>query len=94
MFEISMTAEGSVELRGRLDASQVEQTREVLNRIDSSCEVDFGDLTYISSAGLGILFATQKRLVDAGHGLRLVNLNPHIRELFHIGGFDTIFEIG
>ena len=58
-----------------------------------SCVVDFDGLSYISSAGLGLLFATQKRLVDGGSALTLVNLNPHIREIFHIAGFDKIFEI-
>jgi anti-anti-sigma factor len=50
-------------------------------------------LTYISSAGLGLLFATQKRLVDTGDALELINLNPHIREIFQIAGFDNIFVI-
>jgi anti-anti-sigma factor len=93
MFEIDQSEGGNVILRGRLDAAQVERAREILDRVESSCDVDFTELSYISSGGLGALFATQKRLVDSGHGLRLVNLNPHIRELFHIAGFDTVFEI-
>jgi anti-anti-sigma factor len=93
MFEIDLSESGNVTLRGRLDAAQVERAREILDRVESSCDVDFAELSYISSGGLGVLFATQKRLVDGGHGLRLVNLNPHIRELFHIAGFDTVFEI-
>ena len=55
--------------------------------------MDFQNLTYVSSAGLGLLFATQKRLVDNGAAITLVNLNPHIREIFTIAGFDNIFEI-
>ena len=66
---------------------------EVFDRIDDSCVVDFEELSYISSAGLGLLFAAQRRLVDSGKGLRLVKLNPHIREVFQIAGFDRIFEI-
>jgi anti-sigma B factor antagonist len=93
MFDISTTEEGKILIRGRLDAAQVERARETFDRVQTSCEVDFEELAYISSAGLGLLFATQKRLVDAGQGLRLINLNPHIREVFQIAGFDTIFEI-
>lgn len=93
MFDIMKRADGVVALEGRLDASQVDAAKAVLDRITSSCTLDFGDLSYISSAGLGLLFATQKRLVDAGEALTLANLNPHIREIFTIAGFDHIFNI-
>jgi anti-sigma B factor antagonist len=93
MFDISKVEDGKVSIRGRLDAAQVERAREVFDLIETSCDVDFEELAYISSAGLGLLFATQKRLVDEGEGLRLINLNPHIREVFQIAGFDNVFEI-
>jgi len=93
MLEIARNDNGVISLQGRFDASQVEAARAVLTTIAESCTLDFTDLTYISSAGLGLLFATQKRLVDSGGALKLVNLNPHIREIFQIAGFDNIFEI-
>jgi anti-sigma B factor antagonist len=93
MFEIKRDANGTITLHGRLDASQVDNARTVLNQVTESCTVDFAELSYISSAGLGLLFGTQKRLVDGGGGLTLINLSPHIREIFQIAGFDNIFEI-
>ena len=44
--------------------------------------------------GLSVLLEAQKRLSETGHGLRLVRLNKRIEDLFHVAGFDTIFEIG
>ncbi len=93
MLVIEQRGDGRIQLNGRFDAAEVERARGVFDRIADSCVVDFSELSYISSAGLGLLFATQKRLVDAGGALTLVNLNPHIREIFHIAGFDSIFEI-
>jgi anti-sigma B factor antagonist len=93
MFEINRDADGTVHLHGRFDAAQVAAAKEVFALIDDSCTVDFAGLSYISSAGLGLLFATQKRLVDRKMALTLTNLNPHIREVFRIAGFDNIFEI-
>ncbi len=93
MFEIKLGENGTISLHGRLDASQVDTARAVLGQVTESCEVDFAELSYISSAGLGLLFGTQKRLVDDGGGLTLINLSPHIREIFQIAGFDNIFEI-
>jgi len=93
MFEIKRDSDGTVSLQGRLDASQIDNARTVFDQVTESCEVDFAELNYISSAGLGLLFGTQKRLVDKGGGLTLLNLSPHIREIFQIAGFDNIFEI-
>lgn len=93
MFEMRRGEDGTIALRGRLDAVQAELLIDVFRRIVTSCTIDLRELDYISSAGLGILFATHKRLVDSGGALRLVNLRPHIRELFGIGGFDKIFEL-
>ena len=57
------------------------------------CVLDCKELDYISSAGLGLLFGTHKRLTSSGGGLRLINLKPHIRELFAIAHFDSIFQL-
>jgi anti-anti-sigma factor len=93
MFEITRDDDGRIRLNGRFDAAQINTAKDVFSLVDDSCVVDFGGLNYISSAGLGLLFATQKRLKDSGQALTLTNLNPHIREVFRIAGFDTIFEI-
>jgi anti-sigma B factor antagonist len=93
MFEIRFAEEGTILLVGRFDAAQKERARELLSAVVTSAVVDCRDLAYISSAGLGVLLGLQKRLMDSGHRLKLVNLNPHIRELFRLAMFDTIFEI-
>ena len=90
MFEITRDTAGTVRLEGRFDAAQIATAKEVFALVDDSCVVDFAGL---SSAGLGLLFATQKRLTDTGRELTLTNLNPHIREVFRIAGFDNIFAI-
>ncbi len=93
MFAISKDEDGTVRLAGRFDAAQVNAAQEVLSKINTSCVVDFKDLAYISSAGLGILFATQKRLREANQKLTLKNLNSHIRDIFRIARFDLIFDL-
>ena len=93
MFDIALTQEGAVHLSGRLDASQVEKADAVLGRISGSAVIDFKDLEYISSAGLGILLKTQKRLNESGNALKLINMNKMIRDVFHIARFDLIFQI-
>jgi anti-sigma B factor antagonist len=93
MFDVTVGDDGAVRLIGRLDATQVEVVRATLEGIETSCTVDFAQLEYISSAGLGILLSAQKRLSRSGHALRLINLNQHISEIFRIAGFDRVFQI-
>ena len=55
--------------------------------------VNFKDIDYISSAGLGVLLKTQKRLGEGGHSLTLANMNNHIKDVFVYAGFDAVFSI-
>ncbi|MDH3199150.1 MAG: STAS domain-containing protein, partial [Candidatus Krumholzibacteria bacterium] len=86
MFDVRIGDDGVVVLSGRLDAVQADRVREAMSGVGTSAVVDFKELDYISSAGLGVLLGVQKRLSDTGHRLTLVNLNHHIREIFRIAG--------
>ena len=93
MFDIKDDGSARYELIGRFDASHADRVREVLDRVNGSCIIDFAGLDYISSAGLGVLLRVQKRLMATGDAIKLINLNSHIREIFHIAGFDSVFDI-
>lgn len=96
MLEIEQDEQGQLSLAGRFDASQVERAQAAFDGLEPGEGpevVDFSRLEYISSAGLGVLLKTQKRLMAAGSGLRLVNVNNHIRDVFRYSGFDAILEI-
>jgi anti-sigma B factor antagonist len=93
MFDIRLNDRGDVVLSGRFDAAQVDKARTVFDRLTTSTVLDFKDLNYISSAGLGVLMAAQKRLTDSGHKLKLKNVSGHIRDVFNIARFDLIFDI-
>jgi anti-sigma B factor antagonist len=93
MFSIERNDDGRVVMAGRFDAAQVEAARRVFDSVGGACQVDFAGVDYISSAGLGVLLAAQRRLRAAGTGLRLAHLSPHLRDVFAIAGFDQLFEI-
>jgi anti-sigma B factor antagonist len=88
-----MMDDGTLKLAGRFDAAQVDKARAVLDTIDCSFLIDMTDLDYISSAGLGVLLATYKRLADSGHTLSLKNMNAHIGRIFNVSGLDKVFQI-
>ena len=93
MLDIKVGAQGEIVLSGRFDASQAAAAETVMSAVTETRVVDLGDLQYISSLGLGVLLATQKRLMAGGHTLKLVNVRGHVREVFHYAGFDGIFSI-
>jgi len=93
MFEIGFNERGEVAVSGRLDAAHAPAAQEFLDAVEDGCVVDMAALEYISSAGLGVLLSTHKRLMTARHGLELVNVNPHINDIFRYSGFDKLFVI-
>ena len=94
MFDARMSESGEILLFGRFDASQSEKARKFFETVGMSRTVDFRELEYISSAGLGVLLSTQLRLSKSGNGLTLINMNTHIQDVFTYSGFDKIFKIG
>lgn len=93
MLDITRNEKGDVILGGRFDASQVEKAKSFFASVTESASVNFEKLEYISSAGLGVLLMTQKRLADLQHRLTLTGMSSHIREVFKYAGFDNIFDI-
>ncbi len=93
MFDIRIVKPGEAVISGRFDASQVDKARSVLNELTTTTVLDMKDLQYVSSAGLGILLAAQKRLSEKGHKLRLANMSKHVRDVFQITRLETVFEI-
>src|SRR5438552_14280615 len=93
MLEIREGSNHDLILTGRFDASQVEKARGVFLSLSEGKTLDFSALDYISSAGLGVLLAAQKRLSSKGQKLRLINVNSHIRDGLRFYGFDQILAM-
>ena len=93
MLAINYGADGTVVVSGRLDASQCPVAQKFLDHVDGTVTLDCRALEYISSAGLGVLLKTQKRLAASSGKLRLVGVSRHLQDIFLYSGFDQIFEI-
>ena len=93
MLAIDFGAEGVVVISGRLDAAEAASAQSFLDTAKGTVTLDCSGLEYISSAGLGVLLKTQKRLLASGGKLRLTGVNRHLQDIFRYSGFDQIFEI-
>jgi anti-sigma B factor antagonist len=86
-----------MELKGRLDtntASQLEE--EVEKSVDGSVKTlvfDFKELEYISSAGLRVMLATQKKATALSAEMSVKNANDSIMEVFEMTGFLDVLKV-
>ena len=85
----------TVKVEGRLDTSTAPELENELEGVLDEAEelvFDIGELEYMSSAGLRILLATQKKMALKG-GMKVTNVNEVISEIFDITGFSDILTI-
>ena len=84
-----------VALEGRLDtvtAPELEAELEKRMPDADTLILDFGKLDYISSAGLRVLLNTH-RTMSAKDGMKILNANEIVREVFDVTGFSNILEL-
>lgn len=82
-----------VGIEGRLDTSTASEFETFLNenlQNAGSLMLDCRDLSYISSAGLRVLLATQKKMKQA---MKLTNVCELVMEVFEMTGFADILTI-
>ena len=86
----------TMELDGRLDTNTAPALElEINNSVTSEIKklvLDFKELQYISSAGLRVLLATQKKMNKQGCMI-IKNANEMIMDVFHVTGFIDILTV-
>ena len=98
MLKINKTTDaGKVNssLEGRLDTvTSPELEAELKETMDGISELtlDFAALDYVSSAGLRVLLAAQKTMMNQGT-MKIVNVNEVVMEIFEVTGFTDILKI-
>lgn len=93
MFRVERGDPGIVRLIGRLDASEADGALRALSQLMDSTVADCSSLEYISSAGIGVLMQTYKRLLDLGLTFRLSNTTPRVRSVFGYAGLADLLGI-
>lgn len=100
MIEIRRNDRDSVaviELQGRLDVTSSPEleaaANEILTNGQRALVIDCSALKYISSSGLRVLLIAARQFSAAGGRLVLCGVAGHIRKVFDISGFSSIFTI-
>jgi anti-anti-sigma factor len=82
---------------GILDGTKAGQFRqEISNLVESNVDIvliDFQDVTFMDSSGLGALVLALKTVRAAGGKLFVCSVNEQIKMLFELTSMDRVFEI-
>lgn len=82
---------------GILDGTKASQFRqEISDLVEAGADVvliDFQDVTFMDSSGLGALVLALKTVRAAGSQLVVCSINEQIRILFELTSMDRVFEI-
>ena len=85
----------TIALEGRLDTVTAPNLeKNIGDEIDGVTELvfDLQKLDYISSSGLRVLLAAQKKMNKTGT-MKVINVCETVAEIFEITGFDSILNI-
>ncbi len=84
-----------IALAGRLDTMTSPELEAELTKCLPAAEsltFDFAKLDYISSAGLRVLLSAHKTMSRKG-GMKVINVNEIVQEVFEVTGFADILDI-
>jgi anti-sigma B factor antagonist len=84
-------------VKGFLDAHTAPQFEEAIQKLVDEERfkiiVNLGDLTYISSAGLGVFMGFIEDIRSKGGDLKLSNMTSKVFKVFDLLGFPNLYEI-
>jgi len=84
-------------LRGEIGTETVNQFKDKIDQIVNDGKnkliMDFQEVNYLNSMGLGVVAATLKKVKKNKGDLKLINLSPAVQELFELTRLTKVFEI-
>jgi anti-anti-sigma factor len=84
-----------VHCSGRITSSTSEQLQTAVRSLIPSAKcvvLDLTNVSYLDSSGLGALVGLYVSAKNQHCGLKLVNVNQRLRELFRLTKLDSVFE--
>jgi anti-anti-sigma factor len=99
-MELHHSQEGEITIitiKGRLDAASSPVAGNAIKKImQEDCSrilFNFSDLEYLSSGGLRVILGVAKELKRQEGKLVLCSLNPFVKEIFVVSGFESLIPI-
>ena len=82
-------------LDGNLLIGETDSLRDVVHTLPSNSSVilDLSRVTMIDAHGLGVLLQLREQAINREMKFELMNVSPHLREIFRTTRLDTVFQI-
>lgn len=85
-------------LEGELDDHGADGVRQAIDReldlLRTPCLViDVAGLTFMDSAGLGVMLGRYRKVVERGGEMRVSGASPSIQKLFHLSGMHKLMRL-
>lgn len=98
-FNVNLRGVGDVsviDVKGYLDAHTAPELENVFNRLLDQKQyqvvVNFDDLKYISSAGLGVFMAYVETMRENKGDIKFSNMKENVYNIFDLLGFPILYE--
>lgn len=96
-MKVRLNENGFISLSGDVDIYSVGEFREVVEkRISNGTPeiiLDFSELSYMDSTGIGVLIELRKQTIETGQKLIILNPRQNIKKIMALTGIDNILEI-
>jgi anti-sigma B factor antagonist len=98
-FNVNLRGVGDVsviDVKGYLDAHTAPELETIFNRLLDQKQyqvvVNFDDLKYISSAGLGVFMAYVETMRENSGDIKFSNMKENVYNIFDLLGFPILYE--
>lgn len=85
-----------IDLHGYLDAHTAPELENIFTQLIDNKKykvvVNFEDLAYISSAGLGVFMAYVETMRENEGDIKFTNMSPKVYDIFDLLGFPLLYE--
>lgn len=87
--------DNNIKIENALDIKRllIKKLEESKKESEKTLVIDFSQVNFIDSTGLGVLVSIHKRSIEQGVQLILRNISPKVYDIFEITMLDEVFTI-
>jgi len=84
----------TLKIKVEIDLNNSKTLKKEIQKIDSNNIVlDFSEVSYLDSSGIGVLISIHKDLQSKSGSLEIINLDKKMKELFDMVGLSKLMHI-
>ena len=83
-----------VKIKGEIDLNNSKLLKDEIKKLNENhVMLDFSEVSYLDSSGIGVLISIHKNLQSKSGSLEIINIDKKIKELFDMVGLTKLMHI-